>query len=155
MKFNLVLALALFSSLAGAQEAPPAADVATVTAVSGEVMLAQGARIAPAEKGARLKTGDRLMTMNHAEVQIAFPDGCSQRLNSNSVLTIGDSSDCRKGILQPRSFGQAIGDSGGQVAKSAGMTAGQKTAVTAAVLIPLLWWWDRNRDDDGREPVSR
>src|SRR3569623_3375864 len=150
MKIQLVLALALFSALAQALESPPAVDVARVAAVSGEVMLAQRAHIAPAEQGALLRAGDRLMTMDRSDVLIALADGCRQRLASNSLITIGETSECSQGIGKPRSFGQAIGESGGKPAKNAGMPPGQKTAVTAAVLIPLLWLCDHNRDDDGR-----
>jgi hypothetical protein len=154
MKTALVAAFAFLSVPVCAQELPAPVEVATVAAVSGEVLLAQRASIGPAEPGAVLAAGDRLMTMDRSEVLIAFADGCSRRLDSNSLLAIGEMSDCRQG-LQPRSFRQAIGEPGGAAAPKEGMSAGEKTAVAAAILIPALWLWDRNRDDDGREPVSR
>jgi hypothetical protein len=155
MKTSVVLALALFCSPAGAEPASPDVPVATVAAVTGEVMLAQRAQIGPAEQGALLRPGDRLMTMGHSDVLIAFADGCSQRLTENSLLAISRTSGCGQGGAQPRSFRQAIGDPGGGATVEPGMSTGQKVAVTAAILLPLLWLWDHNRDDDGREPVSR
>lgn len=155
MKISLVFALALFCSPVGAQTASPDIPVATVAAVSGEVMLARHAHIGPAEQGAMLRPGDRLMTMDRSDVLIAFADGCSQRLADNSLLAIRETSGCGQSSGLPRSFRQAIGDPGGGAASEPSMSTGQKTAVTAAILIPLLWLLDYNRDDNDREPVSR
>jgi hypothetical protein len=160
MKISIVLALALFCLPAGAEPVAPdvpatTVPVATVAAVTGEVMLAQRAQIGPAEPGSPLRPGDRLMTMDDSDVLIAFADGCSQRLADNSLLAITGASGCGQGGARQRSFRQAIGDPGGGAADEPGMSTGQKTAVTAAILLPLLWLWDHNRDDDGREPVSR
>lgn len=155
MKVSLVLALALFCAPAAAEPASPEPPVATIVAVSGDVMLAQHALIGPAEQGALLRPGDRLMTMDQSEVLIAFADGCSQRLADNALLAIGETSDCGPSFSQSRSFQQAIGDTGGGATTEPGMSSGQKTAVTAAVLIPLLWLWNHNRDGNGREPISR
>jgi hypothetical protein len=156
MKISIVLALAVFCLPAGAEPVSPDAPVATVAALTGEVMLAQRAQIGPAVLGALLRPGDRLMTMDRSDVLIAFEDGCSRRLAENSLLTIsGTLSGCDQGAAQPRSFRQAIGDPDGGGAVASGMSTGQRVAVTAAVLLPLLWLWDHNRDDDGREPVSR
>lgn len=153
MKISLVFALAVFCSTVAAQSVSPDVPVATVAAVTGEVMLAQRAQIGPAVRGAPLRPGDRLMTMDRSDVLIDFADGCSQRLAENSTLTISRTSGCDQTAAQPRSLRQALGDPDG--APAAGMSAGQKSAVTAAILVPLLWLWDHNRDDNGREPVSR
>jgi len=153
MKNSLVFALALFCSTASGQPVSPDAPVATVAAVTGEVTLTQRAQIGPAVRGAALRPGDRLMTMDRSDVLIDFADGCSQRLAENSMLTISAASGCDPGAVQPRSFGQALGDPDGALAS--GMSAGQRGAVAAAILLPLLWLWDHNRDDDGREPISR
>lgn len=153
MKISLVFALAVFCSTASAQPVSPDVPVATVAAVTGEVMLTQRAQIGPAVQGAQLRPGDRLMTMDRSDVLIDFTDGCSQRLAENSVLTISAASGCDQAAAQPRSFRQALGDPDGAVAS--GMSAGQRGAVTAAIMLPLLWLWDHNRDDGGREPVSR
>lgn len=161
MKIGIVLALTVVCLPAGAEPVSPdvpvaTVPVATVAAVTGEVMLAQRAKIGPAVLGALLRPGDRLMTMDQSDVLIAFDDGCSRRLAENSLLTIsGTLSGCDQGPAQPRSFRQAIGDPDGGGAVVAGMSTGQRAAVTAAILLPLLWLWDHNRDDDGREPVSR
>lgn len=155
MKFHLVLVLALFCPLAHAQAVAPDVPLATIAAVNGEVMLAQRAQIAPAEPGAVLQAGDRIMTMGDSDVLIAFADGCSQRLPSDSLLAIGESSGCDEGPGRLRSFRQAIGEPGGGAAAPPRLSTGEKVTVAAAVLIPLLWLWDHNRDDDGREPVSR
>lgn len=160
MKPSLVLALVLSCSPALAESLatdPAGTDtpVATVAAVSGEVMLAHRAQIGPAVAGAALMPGDRLMTMDRSDVLIAFADGCSERLADNSLLAIGETSACARGSGRLRSFRQAIGEPGGGAATDPGMSTGEKVAVTAAVLVPLLWLWDHNRDDDGREPVSR
>lgn len=155
MKISLIFALALFCSTASGQPVAPDVPVATVAAVTGEVMLAQRAQIGPAVIGAPLRPGDRLMTMDRSDVLIDFADGCRQRLAENSTLTISRASGCDQVGAQSRSSGQPLGDPDGGAALASGMSAGQRGAVTAAILLPLLWLWDHNRDDDGREPVSR
>ncbi|MCQ4165471.1 hypothetical protein [Tahibacter harae] len=155
MKFHLVLALVLLCPLAHAQAVAPDVPIATIAAVTGEVMLAQGAQIAPAKAGATLQAGDRVMTMDDADVLIAFADGCNQRLPGQSLLAIGETSGCDQGPGRLRSFRQAIGEPGGGAAAPPRLSTGEKVTVAAAVLVPLLWLWDHNRDDDGREPVSR
>jgi len=160
MKTQFVLALALFSASVGAQQLPADMQVATIASVSGDVLLAQHAHIGPAAEGALLKAGDRLMSMDHSDALVAFADGCRQHLEPNSMLTIGEVSNCRG--MRALSFGQAIGETGASTDEeknkkkaAAVLTSGQKTAITAAVIIPLLYLWDRNRDDDDRKPVSR
>ncbi|WP_257389623.1 hypothetical protein [Tahibacter caeni] len=174
MKLHILLALAL--ACAGpcafaAGEGPILrAPVANLAAIGGQVLLAQGAEVAPAAAGAPLYPGDRLMTLDGAEALIAFNSGCSQRLDGDSLLTIGEQADCAPPRLV--AFQQAIGETaqdddddraaavvdarnatGTQLTK---LTPGQRWAVAAALLIPALYYWDRNRnDDDDRPPVSR
>jgi len=173
MKPQVLFALALVcagSCAFAAGEGPMLrVPVANLVAIGGQVLLAQGAEVAPAAAGAPLYPGDRLMTLDGAEALIAFTSGCSQRLDGDSLLTIGEQADC----APPRivAFQQAIGETaqdeddrrgavvdarnatGTQPTK---LTPGERWAVSAALLIPALYYWDRNRnDDDDRPPVSR
>ncbi|HSX62584.1 MAG TPA: hypothetical protein VLF18_20570 [Tahibacter sp.] len=175
MKPPSVFALALYcaSSCAVADgTAAPALPVANIAGVGGQALLVQGAHVAPATNGAALYPGDRLMTLEDAQVLVAFADGCHRRLDPDSLLTIGEQPDCGGGAGVV-SFRQAIGEAGGTkkddddtaaVVVDAGnadttvtsLTPGQRWAVAAALLIPALYYWDRNRDDDDdRPPVSR
>lgn len=175
----LALALAIGSGLALAEGEPAAtpAPVASIAAVNGQALLAQGADVAPAAAGTALYPGDRLMTLDDAAVLVAFEDGCQRRLEGDSMLTIGERPDCAG---EPRlvAFRQAIGETGGTTKAEedddddkaalilnadnatgttvSRLTPGQRWAVAAALLIPVLYYWDRNRDDDDdRPPVSR
>jgi len=173
MKPRTLLALALAcagSCAAVAGEGPLLrAPVANLVAIGGQVLLAQGAEVAPAAAGAPLYPGDRLMTLDGAEALIAFNSGCRQRLDGDSLLTIGEQADCAPPRLV--AMQQAIGEppqddddraaavvdagnvTGTQLTK---LTPGQRWAVAAALLIPALYYWDHNRnDDDDRPPVSR
>lgn len=173
----LALALALSGSLAIAdgEHAAPVSPVANIASVDGQVLLAQGADVAPAAAGAALYPGDRLMTLDDAAVLIAFEAGCQRRLDGDSMLTIGERADCA-GAPRLVAFRQAIGETGGAAKEDddddegavvinadnatgttvTRLTPGQRWAVAAALLIPALYYWDRNRDDDDdRPPVSR
>lgn len=171
----LATALTAVAATAFAGNAGTAVPVASIAAVGGQVLLAQGADVAPAAAGAALYPGDRLMTLDGAEALIAFEAGCQRRLEGDSLLTIGDRADCAEPHLV--AFRQAIGETGGAAkeeddddreaamivdANNASgttvtrLTPGQRWAVAAALLIPALYYWDRNRDDDDdRPPVSR
>jgi hypothetical protein len=157
MKALFAVAIALATPLAMAQQLPADLDGATLASVNGEVLLAQHAQVGPAEEGMLLKAGDRLMTMDHSAALVAFADGCQQRVEPNSLLTIGETSACRQGRMQPVSFSQAIGETGGRGAppKKEGLTPLQKTGIAAAVIIPLLLWQHERHEDDDRKPVSR
>jgi hypothetical protein len=170
----LILALCSASLSAIAADGVAVAPVASIAAVGGQVLLAQGAQIAPAAVGTALYPGDRLMTLENAQVLLAFADGCQRRLEGDALLTLGDSTDCA-GSPDLVAFHQAIGESGtaradeddrkGALVVNANnatgttatrLTPGQRWAVAAALLIPALYYWDRNRnDDDDRPPVSR
>lgn len=112
MKPQILFALALVcagSCAFAAGEGPMLrVPVANLVAIGGQVLLAQGAEVAPAAAGAPLYPGDRLMTLDGAEALIAFTSGCSQRLDGDSLLTIGEQADC----APPRivAFQQAIGE---------------------------------------------
>ncbi|MEO8671124.1 MAG: hypothetical protein ABI411_07395 [Tahibacter sp.] len=176
MKSHFAIALAgLFCGGAACADEPTSVEVvATVSAVNGQVLLTQQTRIGPAKEGALLRAGDRLMTFDHSDALIAFVDGCQQRMEGDSLLTIGETSNCAPGRPAALSFRQAIGESGrgsdDDRKKAAGvidasnatgttsstLTTGQKWTVTAALLVPIIYYWDRNRhDDDDRPPVSR
>lgn len=175
----LVLALAASSgpALADAERAATPLPVANIAAVDGQVLLAQGADVAPAAAGAALYPGDRLMTLDDAAVLVAFEDGCQRRVDGDSLLTIGERADCAG---EPRlvAFRQAIGETGGAAkdeddddddkaalivdgGNASGttvtrLTPGQRWAIATALLIPVLYYWDHNRDDDDDRPaVSR
>lgn len=166
-----VLALACAGSGAVAAGEAPAVrvPVASLVAIGGQVLLAQGADVAPAAAGTALYPGDRLMTLDGAEALIAFRSGCQQRLDGDSLLTIAEQADCAPPRLV--AFQQAIGetrqddDDRAAAVMDAGnatgtrlttLTPGQRWAVAAALLIPALYYWDHNRnDDDDRPPVSR
>ena len=175
MKNHSVLVLAgLFCTGSVCADEPMKVDpVGTVSAVNGQVLLSQRTHIGPAQEGALLSVGDRLMTLDHSDALIAFVDGCERRLESDSLLTIGEMPNCAPGKPGALSFRQAIGESGGNSDEdrkkavgtinagnatgttSTTLTTGQKWAVTAALLIPVIYYWDRNRDDNDRPPVSR
>jgi hypothetical protein len=175
----LAVALALSAGPAladGTTVAATAVPVASIAAVGGQVLLAQGADVAPAAAGAALYPGDRVMTLDGAQALIAFEAGCQRRLDGDSLLTIGERPDCAG---EPRlvAFRQAIGETGGATKKEEDdddkaamivdannatgttvtrLTPGQRWAVAIALLIPAIYYWDRNRDDDDdRPPVSR
>lgn len=167
--FTLALICAGSCAFAAGEGPMLRVPVANLVAIGGQVLLAQGAEVAPAAAGAPLYPGDRLMTLDGAEALIAFTSGCSQRLDGDSLLTIGEQTDC----APPRivAFQQAIGETAQDEddrraavvdarnatgTRPTTLTPGERWAVSAALLIPALYYWDRNRnDDDDRPPVSR
>jgi hypothetical protein len=151
----ILLVLALSAGIAAAAE-----PVATISDVHGDILLSRGAGFSPAQEGALLIAGDRLLALTDASALVAFADGCQQRLVGDGVVTIAENNNCLAG---PLAFRQAIGEPGGGTdddddddAAATPWGTREWSIAGAAVLIPLLYNYHRIRqDDDDRDPVSR
>ncbi|UXI66396.1 hypothetical protein [Tahibacter amnicola] len=143
----LSLTLALAATVATGQQLAPA--VATVMAVKGQVLLSRGSEFTPAQEGAILAAGDRLMTLSDSKALVAFADGCEQTLAGDSMVTIGEKSDCLQFGGKPTSFRQALGETDAATGDATTtLTDGQKWLVAAVLLIPTAYYFERRNDDN-------
>jgi hypothetical protein len=156
-RVSILIVLTLVAGVSAAAE-----PVATISDVHGDILLSRGAQWSPAQEGALLVAGDRLVALTDASALVAFADGCQQRLDADGAVTIAETNNCLAG---PLAFRQAIGEPGGGSIdddddddEAAAVPWGTRewTIAGAAILLPLLYNYHRIRqDDDDRDPVSR
>jgi hypothetical protein len=73
------------------------------------VAVNQGGRIVPLTSTTALNAGDRVVSMDGAQAQIKFADGCVVDVKSNAMATVGSKSPCAAtnlvGSSTPMQFG--------------------------------------------------
>jgi hypothetical protein len=87
----------LAAALTLAATAASAADtVAAIGAVKGDVLVATGGKLAPAAKGAVLKSGDRVIARSGGAA-LTYADGCSVSVPANGMAVVAAKSPCAGG----------------------------------------------------------
>ncbi len=71
------------------------ASVATLTQVTGKVMVNKGKGFTMAKAGLGLADSDRLITLDDSSASVVFADGCVNSVKANSVLAISKSAGCQ------------------------------------------------------------
>jgi len=70
---------------------------AKLTSVQGSVLTNQGKKFLPAQAGAGLFTGDRILVLKDSHATIEFADGCAVGVDPGKVLVVGRQSPCQEG----------------------------------------------------------
>ncbi|MBV2235194.1 MAG: hypothetical protein KUL75_06560 [Sterolibacterium sp.] len=118
MKKTLIAASIVTSILAAGSMAAQAAEqasLATLTNVSGKVLVNKGSGYLAAKSGTSLATGDRVISLNGATASVVYQDGCVTQMPENSLLAFDKFTACGKepfkvaSAKQPVQFAEAIG----------------------------------------------
>ena len=115
----------LVSVGAGAQaQQEPAAALAEL---QGTVLVNQGEGMVRAQPGMPLGIDDRVLTLNESGVLVVYEDGCTIRLEENSLLTLMSADECTQGV--------AAADEVSEVAAFSAIGAGGIASTAGATLI--------------------
>lgn len=92
---NILATLLLLGAvgMASAQNNPP--EVATLEKAEGTVMVDSGKGYATYKIKAKLREGDRLITLANSIAEIVFDDGCRLTLKENSLVEISEDPGCK------------------------------------------------------------
>jgi hypothetical protein len=71
------------------------ASAATVTAVSGKVSINRGDGFVQISNGTSVKPGDRVMVGLAGMAEIVYENGCRQKVEPGSLITVADSLSCK------------------------------------------------------------
>jgi hypothetical protein len=93
---SLVGALAL-TFAAGAQA--ETTSVATLSQVTGKVMVNKGKGFVAAKSGMALADNDRLITLDGSSAAVVYGDGCTSQVKANSVLAINKALGCKSEVM--------------------------------------------------------
>ena len=88
---KLVIALAVAAPLIGSGEEP---TVATLTEISGNVLVARGSEMASAMRPIRVVPGMRVLPTLNSSATIVFEDGCRVRVSAGERYVVPDESPC-------------------------------------------------------------
>ena len=67
---------------------------ATITSVTGEILVFQENKYVPASSGMRIRNGDRIMSMRNASATITFDHGCIQTTDAFSIQDVNGCNAC-------------------------------------------------------------
>lgn len=85
--------------------------VVKLAQLKGRVMVNKGSSYTQASPGLILQTGTKIVTTQGAAVSVLYKDGCVKQLGENSMLTIGNGSECSANNFHERIYvAAAIGD---------------------------------------------
>jgi hypothetical protein len=73
---------------------------ASVTSISGTVLVNQGQGFQPAVPGQTLRTGDRVIVTARGGAHLLYAGGCGVNLAPGSMATIGTLAPCKVGLRQ-------------------------------------------------------
>lgn len=126
LRMGALLLLLLAASQSFAQEAR--IGVAQLKAVHGNVLVSGESGLASGDEGMRLTKGTRVITTAHADVIVAYDNGCEVRLKENQRFEVEDDKPCNALVAQAQSI----------LAEPAGAAAATATGSLAlsAVLLP-------------------
>lgn len=93
---GMVCALALVIATGAQAEL---ASVATLTQVTGKVMVNKGKGYVAAKSGMSLGDNDRLITLDGSSAAVVYGDGCSSNVKANSVLSVSKVLGCKAEAL--------------------------------------------------------
>lgn len=88
---NILIGLSLFSA---SHALSAAGFVASVEQIKGVVLVDQGSAYTTAESGQGLKANDRIFVLNGASVLIQYADGCTIKVDQNTIFSIQSENNC-------------------------------------------------------------
>lgn len=110
-RFYVFLTFTLFCGFASIALAQPQAPVAKLAQVEGRVMVNTGTNYVMAASGTLLQPGTKVATTKGASVAIVYNDGCVKQVKENSILTVGQATECAAKRINERVYvAEAIGD---------------------------------------------
>jgi hypothetical protein len=92
----LIGALAM-AFAAGAQA--ETTSVATLSQVTGKVMVNKGKGFVAAKSGMALADADRLITLDGSGAVVVYGDGCASQMKANSVMSVSKALGCKSEAL--------------------------------------------------------
>ena len=104
---SFLAAAALSLTLAAGPISAEDDTLGQVVKVQGTAVISQGTRYVLGQEGTPLKAGNRLMTLEGAEVVLKFKDNCQFRMGEDQLFDVADQSPCVLGLngnypLDPR-----------------------------------------------------
>lgn len=85
-------------------------SVVKLTQIKGRVIVNTGNSIQAAKSNALVPAGTKIITGNDGFVTLIYKDGCVKELKANSMLTVGDATDCIAGAPKERVYqAEAVG----------------------------------------------
>lgn len=99
-------------------------SLATVTDLTGVVLVSSGERFSTAKIGFELSTGSRILTMENANATIDYDDGCQLRLDANTMVTLRKADECSLSTVESEALGRQYASIGGVQDAGAGATGG-------------------------------
>lgn len=97
MKLKMLSLVGALVFAVGAQA--ESAGVATLTQVTGKVMVNKGKGYVAAKSGMSLGDNDRLITLDGSSAAVLYGDGCSSNVKANSVLAVSKALGCKAEAL--------------------------------------------------------
>ena len=105
---------------------------ATLTEVSGSVMVNTGSSYAPAQVGVNLAENHRLMVLANSTATIEY-ESCALSVSANQVIAVGTEQDCRARLSYAPGDPEGGGaGTGGGTGGGAGAGGGTATATSVA-----------------------
>lgn len=115
--YALIVSLGMASPIAIAAATNPAnaqvqnATTVKLAQVKGRVMVNTGMTYTQASSGTLLQTGAKLVTPRGASAVLVYKDGCVKKVAENSMLTIGNSTECSTNAFKEKvHVAAAVGD---------------------------------------------
>ena len=98
------------------------AEVASVKATNGKVLLNRATAYDPAAQDQRLVKGDRLVVLEGGAITLRFDDGCEQTIDKASIYTVPATPPCEvaatdRGVRAPAQATAATGTAGSEYLK--------------------------------------
>lgn len=110
-RIYVLAVMTLLGSFASVAFAEAPAPVAKLAQVEGRVMVNAGTNYVMAASGTQLQPGTKVATAKGASVAIVYNDGCVKQLKENSILTVGQATECTAKRINERVYvAEAIGD---------------------------------------------
>lgn len=75
-------------------------SLATVTDVSGVVLIGGGDKFNSATVGAKMSAGTRIMTMEGAKATLSYDDGCKLQLGGNTMVAVRQADECTQNTVE-------------------------------------------------------
>ncbi len=110
-----------------------AASAATLSDVSGSVLVDSGKGFQKVSAASDLSVGSRVMVTRGGKAVLAYADGCQKTLAANSITTVVKSDACKQTTQVAAQFGG--GGGGFQLGPPQLITSG---VIAAAIVVPFL-----------------
>lgn len=99
MKFQMIGMVGALALVIATVAQAESASVATLTQVTGKVMVNKGKGYVAAKSGMSLGDNDRLITLDGSSAAVIYSDGCTSNVKANSVLAVSKALGCKAEVL--------------------------------------------------------